>query len=214
MAHTDRQEVDMASSMSSTSSTSSLRIPKAEITGEFGDQVKSFSREMFGEVPESAEVMWHNPDVFMSVFGALRSTDGWSGCDENLKSLADMAVSASVGCSWCLDAAYFMAHNGKLDESKARDVPRWRQSNAFTPLERDVMEYAEAMSQTPPAVTDALFARLLEAVGPAAMVELTAWIALSNVPSRMNVAMGIKSQGFSKVCELPLAEPADVAPPE
>jgi alkylhydroperoxidase family enzyme len=112
-----------------------------------------------------------------------------------------------------VDLGYLMAHNGELDEAKAREVPRWRRSDLFTPLERDVMEYAEAMSQTPPTVTDALFARLLEALGSAAMVELTAWIAVSNLPSRMNVAMGITSQGFSKVCELPLAEPSNVASP-
>ena len=45
-----------------------------------------------------------------------------------------------------------MAHNRGLDEAKAREVPRWRESDVFTPLERRVMEYAEAMSQTPPTV--------------------------------------------------------------
>ena len=57
-------------------------------------------------------------------------------------------------------------------------MPRWRESDVFTPLERDVMEYAEAMSQTPPTVTDELSARLLEALGAPALVELTAFIAL------------------------------------
>ncbi len=37
-----------------------------------------------------------------------------------------------------------------------------------------MLEYAEAMSQTPPAVTDELSARLLDALGPAALIELTA----------------------------------------
>ena len=37
-------------------------------------------------------------------------------------------------------------------------MPRWRESDVFTPLERDVMEYAEAMTQTPPTVTDELSA--------------------------------------------------------
>jgi hypothetical protein len=41
-----------------------------------------------------------------------------------------------------------------------RLVPRWRESDVFTPLERDVMEYAEAMSLTPPTVTDEMSARL------------------------------------------------------
>ncbi len=75
----------------------------------------------------------------------------------------------------------------------------------FTPLERDVMEYAEAMTNTPPTVTDELSARLLDRLGPAAMVELTAHIAFSNLSTRTNVALGIESQGFSSACEVPLA---------
>jgi alkylhydroperoxidase family enzyme len=117
-----------------------------------------------------------------------------------------MAVASLVGCSFCLDFGYFMVHNEGLDEAKAREVPRWRESSVFTPLERDVMEYAEAMSQTPPTVTDELSAELLEQLGAAALVELTAYIALANFTARGNLAFGIKSQGFSNACELePLA---------
>jgi alkylhydroperoxidase family enzyme len=68
------------------------------------------------------------------------------------------------------------------------------------------MEYAEAMTQTPPTVTDELSARLLKALGPAALVELTMFIATANLMARSNVAMGIESQGFSAACDLkPLA---------
>ena len=71
------------------------------------------------------------------------------------------------------------------------------------------MEYAEAMSHTPPTVTDELSAGLLDALGAAALVELTAVIALANMYTRSNVALGITSQGFSDACELkPLAVPS------
>lgn len=43
------------------------------------------------------------------------------------------------------------------------------------------MEYAEAMTHSPPTVTDELSARLLEALGPTALVELTTFIALTNL---------------------------------
>src|SRR5439155_22681408 len=119
-----------------------------------------------------------------------------------------MAVAALVGCSWCLDFGYFHAHNEGLDEAKASEVPRWRQSPVFTSLERDVMEYAEAMSETPPRVTDELSARLLEQLGAPAMVELTAVVGFANLTARGNTVMGIESQGFSKVCALPLARPS------
>ena len=102
----------------------------------------------------------------------------WDAADEGLKTFAHMAVAAQVGCSWCLDINYFQAQNQNLDLAKASQVPRWRESEVFTPLERDVLEYAEAMTNTPPTVTDELYARLLDRLGPAAMVELTAFIAL------------------------------------
>ncbi len=114
-----------------------------------------------------------------------------------------------MGCSFCLDLAYFQASNENLDLEKAREVPRWRESDLFTPLERDVMEYAEAMTQTRPSVTDELSARLLEALGAPAMVELTAFIAAANLVSRTNTALGIESQGFAAASDLrPLAEPS------
>ena len=187
---------------------STPRIPKAEITGLYGYVLKRFSRKMLGEVPEPAEVMWHNRAVLTSIMGFGRKVQKWDQLDPNLKSFAHMAVAALVGCSWCLDFNYFHAHNEGLDEAKASEVPRWRESPVFTPLERDVMEYAEAMSETPPRVTDELSARLLEQLGAPAMVELTASVGFANMTTRGNTAMGIEAQGFSKACELPLAQPS------
>ena len=184
------------------------RVPKAEITGLSGYALKRFSRKLFGSVPEPAEVMWHNRPVLNSTMTFGRKAQKWDRLAPDLKSFAHMAVAALVGCSWCLDFGYFAAHNEGLDETKASEVPRWRESDVFTSLERDVMEYAEAMSATPPHVTDELSARLLDQLGPAAMVELAAWVGFANLTTRTNTALGIESQGFSKACKLPLAQPA------
>ncbi len=188
---------------------SSTRIPKAELTGVYGAMVKRMSRKMLGDVAEPVEVAWHNRKVVNLSFTLARKAQKWDQCDENLKSLAHMAVASMVGCSFCLDLGYFQAHNEGLDLTKAREVPRWRESDAFTRLERDAMEYAEAMTQTPPTVTDELSARLLAPLGPAALVELTAYIALANLVTRTNIAFGIESQEFSAACGLkPLAVPS------
>jgi AhpD family alkylhydroperoxidase len=187
---------------------SSTRIPKAEITGLYGYAVKRFARKLIGSVPEPAEVMWHNQRVLKTMMGFGAKVQKWDKLDRNLQSYASMAVASLVGCSWCLDFGYFHASNNGLDATKASEVPRWRESTVFTPLERDVMEYAEAMSQTPLTVTDELFARLLDRLGAAAMVELTATVAFANMSTRSNTAMGIKSQGFSEACKVPLAQPS------
>ena len=187
---------------------STTRIPKAEISGIYGYVLKRFSRKLLGEVAEPAEVMWHNRAVLTTMMGLGRKAQKWDQLDPNLKSFAHMAVAALVGCSWCLDFGYFHAHNEGLDEAKASEVPRWRESPVFTSLERDVMEYAEAMSETPPRVTDELSARLLEQLGAPAMVELTGWVAFANMAAWCNTALGIEAQGFSKACALPLAQPS------
>jgi AhpD family alkylhydroperoxidase len=187
--------------------TSTARIRPAPITGVFGLIVRRFSMKLLGEVPEPLGVYFHNRPVLRAFLAVSSKADKWDACDENLKSFAHMAVAAQVGCSWCLDFGYFHAHNEGLDEAKASEVPRWLESPVFTSLERDVMEYAEAMSATPPRVTDDLSARLLEQLGAPAMVELVASSAFANMTTRSNTAMGIESQGFSKACRLPLAQP-------
>jgi alkylhydroperoxidase family enzyme len=189
------------------------RIPAVEVTGVYGLLIRVFGRRMLGKVPESIGVMWNNPAVFKALFGLGRKAERtWNRCDENLKTYAHMAVAARIGCSFCLDLGYFQAHNLGLDESKAREVPRWRESEVFTPLERDVMAYAEALSQTPPTVSDELSQRLLERLGAPALLELTAFAGLANATARTNVALGIRSEGFADACELaPLARPTQTS---
>jgi AhpD family alkylhydroperoxidase len=195
--------------------TSTTRVPKTEITGIYGGLVKLMTRRMFGDVPDAVGVMWHYPAVFKDLMGFGRKADKWDRLDPKLATFAAMAAAGTVGCSFCLDLGYFMAHNRGLDEAKAREVPRWRESAAFSPLERRVMEYAEAMSQTPPAVTDELSAALLEELGAPALVELTARIGGMNLTARTNVALGIRSQEFAAACGLPplATPPAAVASP-
>jgi AhpD family alkylhydroperoxidase len=181
----------------------SSRVPEAEITGIYGSLVKTISRRMLGQVPAAAGVMWHYPAVFRDLMGFGRKVDSWNRLDPDLASFAAMAAAGVIGCSFCLDLHYFLTHNRGLDETKAREVPQWRQSTLFTPTERRVMEYAEAMSQTPPAVTDEMSAALLSELGAAALLELTGRIGAMNLNARSNVALGIRSQEFSASCGLP-----------
>jgi alkylhydroperoxidase family enzyme len=188
---------------------SDTRIPKAEITGVYGALAKRFTKKKFGVVPEPLGVMWHNRRVLKDFFAFGGKAAKWDACDQSLKSFAHMAVASQVGCSFCLDLGYFQAQDEQLDLSKAREVPRWRESDVFTPLERDAMEYAEALTRTPPTVTDELSARLLKALGAPALLELTAYAAVANLMARTNVALGIEAQGFAAKCGLrPLAEPS------
>ncbi len=85
-------------------------------------------------------------------------------------------------------------------EQKVADLAGWRESRAFSDLERVALEYAERMTHTGQKVDDALFARLREHFSEPQVVELTAAIALENFRSKFNPALGVASQGF---CLLP-----------
>src|SRR5690349_15475948 len=95
------------------------RIPKAELKGIKGALVKRMSRKLMGDVPEPVEVAWHNQKVLNFSFAVSRKAQKFDACDANLKSFAHMAAASLIGCSFCLDLGYFMAHNEGLDEAKA-----------------------------------------------------------------------------------------------
>lgn len=182
------------------------RVPRAELTGLQGRLVSLMARRKLGRVPENLALMWHHPAVLKDLARTGARTEKWNRVDRTLATYAVMAAAAQIGCRFCLDLNYFVAHSKGLDAAKAREVPRWRDSTVFTPLERRVMGYAEAMSATPPAVTDEQAAELLAELGADGLIELTARVGYMNLAARSNVALGIPSEHFADACGLePLA---------
>ncbi len=161
-----------------------------------------YSRRTYGKVLDPGKAMAHHPRVLWSYLRFEQSLGKWHRLDAELTSLAQLASAGFIGCSWCMDFGYWVGHGQGIAPEKLRALPAWRDSDVYAPMERDVIAYAEAMSATPPTVTDELSGRLRERLGDAAFVELTAIIAVENLRSRMNSAFGLTSQGFKEVCEL------------
>ncbi len=151
--------------------------------------------------PLSAQA--HNLAVLKTTARFETSLAKWSKVDGHLKGLAVMAAAARLGCEWCMDFGYWVTATGGIAESKLQQLADWRDSDAFTPLERLVIEYAEAMSSTPIQVSDELTVSLREHLSEAQLVELTMMIAVENQRSRFNSALGLGAQGFKDRCELP-----------
>ena len=76
----------------------------------------------------------------------------------------------------------------------------------FSETEKLVLEYADAMTQTPVEVADALFAKLKEKFSEAQLVELTANIAWENYRARFDHAFGVEAEGFAEgsYCAVPV----------
>jgi 4-carboxymuconolactone decarboxylase len=78
-------------------------------------------------------------------------------------------------------------------------------SSAFSALEKVVLRYAIAMTQTPVEVSNQLFAELQKHFGPQQLVELTSTIAWENYRARFDHAFGIEAEGFSAGAVCPVA---------
>jgi alkylhydroperoxidase family enzyme len=113
-----------------------------------------------------------------------------------------------------MDFGYWEATvNHAVPAAKVRAVPNWRDSDVFSELDQLVLGYAEAMTATPPGVTDAMVSALGKHLNEAQLVELTAIIAVENLRSRINSALGLTAQGFKDRCNLPApADPATARP--
>lgn len=161
-----------------------------------------YSRRHYGAVMDPAAVLAHNKKVFRTNVRSEMSLAKWDAAPADLKHLAEMTAAVTVGCSWCVDFGYWVMTNEGMDPRKIRDVPRWRESDAFTDLERLVIEYAEAASLTPPTVTDELVDALRRHLSDEQLVEVTMMVAVENQRSRFNSALGLTAQGFKERCEL------------
>ncbi len=98
-----------------------------------------------------------------------------------------------------------MGRAAGITEAQLRDLPGYKDSTAFSPLEKLVVEYAAEMTKTPVEVPDGLFAALREHFNDSQLVELTVAIAWENYRARFDHALGIEAQGFSEgvYCALP-----------
>lgn len=96
--------------------------------------------------------------------------------------------------------------NGASDE-KIAAVETFRTSSLFTPAERAALELAEAMTLTPPEVTDELFETVCAHFSEAQVVELVATIAMENYRARLNRAFDIEAQGLCRLRGITPAPP-------
>jgi len=157
---------------------------------------------------EPLELYAHAPRLLIG-YGMLEgATARLDRVDERLKVLAELKAATLTSCEYCIDIGSQIARRAGVSEQQLLALPRYRDSDAFDDLEKLVLDYAVGVSSTPVAVPDELFAKLRACFDEAQLVELTNVIALENMRGRFNLALDVRSAGFSEgmVCAIP--EPA------
>lgn len=169
------------------------------------------AEKRMGKVPEPFAVTAHHRKLMVG-YGALEfQVERSHAVEEKLKVLAEMKAGLMAGCEFCIDIGAMLSYRAGVSEQQLRDLHRYRDSDAFSPLEKLVIEYAEGMTSTPVNVPEELFEELRRHFSEEQLVELTGVIAVENYRARFNWALGIGSQGFTKegdFCPLPEQPPA------
>jgi alkylhydroperoxidase family enzyme len=176
--------------------------------GKIARLARSYSQRRFGRMVEPTAAASHHPGVLVAM-GSLETAvqRGWKKLDPTLRWLALEATSARIGCSWCIDYGYYEGMHDGIDPAKVRAVVEgWRSSDLFDDREQAVLEYAEVATGCPGEVSDDLAQRIRSHLSDAEFVELAAWVALENFRSRFNAGLGLRSQGFSDSCAIPMRD--------
>jgi 4-carboxymuconolactone decarboxylase len=165
-------------------------------------------RKFGGKLPEPIALMAHQP-VLMSGYSAFElAFERAHRASPKLRALAECKAAALAGCEWCLDFGSVLARGVGITEQQLRDLPSFRDSDAFDADEKLVLEYAEGISKTPVDVPEELFERMRARFDEAQIVELTYAAAIENFRARFNWALGIGSQDYSEGAFCMVPEPA------
>jgi AhpD family alkylhydroperoxidase len=165
------------------------------------------TRKMTGKVVEPVAVTAHHPLMLMGYSALELALERSDRVPKRLKMLAELKASTMTGCPFCIDIGSKLAHDHGVSERQRREFLFYSESDAFSPVEKLVIDYAVAMSRTPVEVSDELFAQLRKHFDEAQLVELTAAIATENYRGRFNHAFGLGSEGFADGIGAVEAEP-------
>jgi AhpD family alkylhydroperoxidase len=167
-----------------------------------------YAKRRFGEVPEPFAIVANHPKLFIAnVIAESVAAKASRVLPTNVRDLAVYRVAWTIGCSWCVDFGTMLARLDGLDIDQLKEIGDYATSARYSDDERAAIAYAEAMSATPPQATDEQVADLERRFGRDGVVELTYQVALENLRSRMNLALGITEQGFNsgEACRVPWA---------
>lgn len=158
-------------------------------------------RRKYGRVLDAALLWARSPRLFLSVAALYGQIDrNSSPIDPALRSLVTVRVSQINGCAFCVDLNSATLLKRGVSLEKVQALANWRNSDLFTPRERIVLGYAEAMTLSGAGVQEPQFEDLRRQFSDDAIIELTGLIAFQNLSSKFNAALDVPPQGF---CEVP-----------
>jgi alkylhydroperoxidase family enzyme len=156
-------------------------------------------------------VFANSPDTFKhAVAGFQYYRSPARKLDPQLRELGQMRVGWAGGSRFVFSQHCKAARSVGIAEAKIEAVPHWQVSDAFTPLERAVLAYADAMATAGGRVADGVFDVLRAELSAEQIIELTYVVALYAMHATMSRALRLEyDDGPDAVSEVPAPEGFD-----
>lgn len=143
---------------------------------------------MDARMPNPATLL---PDTVGGVQQIFKAMHG-GGAPAALMELVHLRVSQINGCSACVHGGVHNAQKAGETLDRLLMLATWRESDLYTPPERAALAVAEAatrLADTPEAVTDELWADLVEHHDDKAVSAIILMVALTNFFNRINTTI-------------------------
>jgi AhpD family alkylhydroperoxidase len=133
------------------------------------------------------------PDAYKAVMGLETYIKKESGLDPALIHLIKLRASQINGCAYCVDMHVKEARQHGLSEQWINLLSVWRESPVYTPVERAVLEWTEAVTRlADTGAPDSAYEPLKAFFTEAEIAKLTIAIGTINIWNR--VAVSFRSQ--------------------
>jgi AhpD family alkylhydroperoxidase len=165
-------------------------------------------RDHYGRDLAPVAVTVRHDAIMSAVSGfelALRRADRLPA---RLTHLLNLKVAALLGCSFCIDIGTHLVRQHGIPPAAVADLPRYQDSDAYSPAERAALAAAEVMTVGDCVLSEAAEQELRSHFNAEQLVELLAVVAWENYRSRFNRAAGMQAAGFCPVSERAASEQA------
>ena len=149
--------------------------------------------DSFGVIQGASAIYSYRPAVLTGFRQLINSVDKDSGLTDHIKWLSDVKTASMVGCPTWIDHKASGASRSGISHEKLVAVFDFRNSDLFTENEQAALKLTEAMTKTPPEVTDDLYKLVREFFSEGEIVELAARIGIENFRSRVNRCFGVQA---------------------
>ncbi|HWD11021.1 MAG TPA: carboxymuconolactone decarboxylase family protein, partial [Solirubrobacteraceae bacterium] len=109
---------------------------------------------------EPLELYAHAPRLLLGYGLFEQATAKLHRVPERLKVLAELKAAALTNCEYCVDISSQIARRAGIGDEQLLALPRYRDSELFSELEKLVLDYAVGVSRTPVDVPEELLERL------------------------------------------------------